>query len=109
VRRPDVVAHEDDGRVWVIAGDTSRGGARALALRIADAVEAAASLSDAALTASVGIAIYPDDGREASTLTGQAEERMFAARAAGTRVGGGPDPEGTTPAGGVRSGPRAVS
>src|SRR5207248_2427909 len=27
VRRPDVVAHEGDGRVWVIAGDTGRAGA----------------------------------------------------------------------------------
>ena len=108
VRRADVVAHEDDGRVWVIAGDTGRSGGRALGLRIADAVEAAASLSGAALTASVGIAIYPDDGREAPVLTAQAEEGMYAARAAGTRVGGGPDPE-KTPEGGARSGPRAVS
>ncbi len=108
VRRADVVAHEDDGRVWVIAGDTGRTGAMALALRIADAVEAAASLHGAALTASVGIAIYPDDGREAAALTAQAEEGMYAARAAGTRVGGGPEPEGA-PQGGLRSGPRAVS
>ena len=108
VRRADVIAHEDDGRVWVIAGDTGRTGAAALALRIADAVESAAPLHGAALTASVGIAIYPDDGREAAGLTAHAEEGMFAARAAGTRVGGGPEPDGT-PEGGVRSGPRAVS
>jgi diguanylate cyclase (GGDEF)-like protein len=107
VRRADVVAHEDDGRVWVIAGDTGRGGASALALRIADAVEAAASLHGAALTASIGIAVYPDDGREAATLTAQAEEGMYTARAAGTRVGGGPEPEGP-PQGGVRSGPWAL-
>jgi diguanylate cyclase (GGDEF)-like protein len=108
VRRADVIANEDDGRVWVIAGDTGRTGAGALAMRIADAVESAASLHGAALTASVGIAIYPDDGREAAGLTAHAEEGVFAARAAGTRVGGGPEPEGT-PEGGVRSGPRAVS
>ncbi|HEV7362916.1 MAG TPA: diguanylate cyclase [Solirubrobacteraceae bacterium] len=107
VRRADVVAHEDDGRVWVIAGDTGRGGANALALRIADAVEAAASLHGAALTVSVGIAVYPDDGREAAVLTGQAEEGMYAARAAGTRVDGGPEPDGP-PQGGVRSGPWAL-
>jgi diguanylate cyclase (GGDEF)-like protein len=108
VRRADVVAHEDDGRVWVIAGETGRGGASALAQRIADAVEGAASLHGEALTASVGIAIYPDDGREAVPLTAQAEERMYAARASGMRVGDGPEPEGP-PQGGVRSGPRAVS
>jgi diguanylate cyclase (GGDEF)-like protein len=107
VRRADVVAHEDDGRVWVIAGDTARGGANALALRIADAVEAAASLHGAALTVSVGLAVYPDDGREAAALTEQAEEGMFAARAAGTRVGGGPEPDGP-PQDGVRSGPWAL-
>jgi diguanylate cyclase (GGDEF)-like protein len=107
VRRADVVAHEDDGRVWVIAGDTGRSGAKALALRIADAVEAAASLHGAALTVSVGIAVYPDDGRESAALTGQAEEGMYVARAAGTRVGGGPEPEGP-PQGGVRSGPWAL-
>jgi diguanylate cyclase (GGDEF)-like protein len=107
VRRADVVAHEDDDRVWVIAGDTGRSGANALALRIADAVDAAASLHGAGLTVSVGIAVYPDDGREAAALTGQAEEGMYAARAAGTRVGGGPEPEGP-PQGGVRAGPWAL-
>jgi GGDEF domain-containing protein len=107
VRRADVVAHEDDGRVWVIAGDTGRGGAHALALRIADAVEAAGSLHGAPLTASVGIAVYPDDGREAASLTGQAEEGMYTARAGGRRVGGGPEPE-SPPQGGVHSGPWAL-
>jgi diguanylate cyclase (GGDEF)-like protein len=108
VRRADVVAHEDDGRVWVIAGDTARSGANALALRIAAAVEPAASLHGAGLTVSVGIAVYPDDGREAAALTGQAEEGMYAARAAGTRVEGGPEPDGP-PQDGVRSGPWALS
>ena len=91
----------------MIAGDTGRSGAKALALRIADAVEGAASLQGAALTVSVGIAVYPDDGRDAAALTGQAEEGMYAARAVGTRVGGGPEPDGP-PHGGVRSGPWAV-
>ena len=108
VRRPDVVAHEGDGRAWVIAGDTGRTGAAALARRIADAVESAAALHDAALTASIGIAVYPDDAREAAALTAQAEEGMYAARAAGVRVVGGPEPEGP-PHDGLRSGPRALS
>jgi diguanylate cyclase (GGDEF)-like protein len=107
VRRADVVAHEDDGRVWVIAGDTGRGGAAELALRIADAVEAAAALHGAPLTASIGIAVYPDDGRDATALTAQAEEGMFAARATGARVAGGTEPEG--PNGGAPSGPWALS
>ena len=107
VRRGDVLAHEDDGRIWVIAADSGRAGASALARRIATAVEAAASLHGAPLTASAGIAVYPDDGREAATLTAQAEEGVFAARAAGSRVGGGVEPEGP-PEDDVRPGPWAV-
>jgi GGDEF domain-containing protein len=103
-----VVAHEDDGRVWVIAGDTGRNGAAELALRIADAVEDAASLHGAPLTASIGIAIYPEDGRDATALTAQAEEGMYAARASGTRVNGGPETDGP-PEGGLESGPWALS
>jgi diguanylate cyclase (GGDEF)-like protein len=107
VRRGDVLAHEADGRIWVIASDSARAGASALALRIAAAVEASASLHGAPLTASVGIAVYPDDGRDAAALTAQAEEGVFAARAAGKRVGGGLEPDGP-PEDGVRSGPWAV-
>ena len=107
VRRGDVLAHEDDDRIWVIASDSGRAGASALARRIAAAVEAAATLHGAPLTASVGIAIYPDDGREAAALTAQAEEGVFAARSAGTRVGGGVEPEGP-PDDGLRSGPWVV-
>ena len=73
----------------MIAGDSGRSGAKALALRIA-APSRRRRRCRAPLTASVGIAVYPDDGREAAALTAQAEEGMYAARAAGTRVEAGP-------------------
>ncbi len=91
LRRVDLLAHEDDGRMWVIAPDAARAGAGALADRVATAVESAASARGVPLTASIGIALFPDDGRDAAALTGHAEEATLAARAAGVRVAGEPD------------------
>jgi GGDEF domain-containing protein len=104
VRRSDVLAHEDDGRIWVIAPEAPREGAASLAARVAAAVEGAASSRGAPLTASIGLALYPDDGRSGEELMAQAEEGAFAARAAGVRVVDGPD-EPDEPA---ASGPRLV-
>ena len=101
VRRSDVLAHEDDGRIWLIAPDAVRAGAAALAARVADAVEGAASSRGAPLTASIGLALYPDDGRSGEELMAQAEEGAYAARAAGVRVVDGPDEP-------AASGPRLV-
>jgi GGDEF domain-containing protein len=77
--------------MWVVAPDAGREGANALATRVADAVEHGGSSRGAALTASVGVALYPDDGRTAEELTAQAEESVYAARAAGVRVAGQAD------------------
>jgi GGDEF domain-containing protein len=102
LRRPDLLAHDDEGgRLWIVAPEAGRQGAAALAARVAEAVEDAASSRGVALTASVGVAMYPDDGREAEELTAQAEEGMFAARAAGVRVAAHPDEP-------AARGPRAV-
>ncbi len=101
VRRSDVLAHEDDGRIWLIAPDAVRAGAGALAARVAGAVEGAASSRGAPLTASIGLALYPDDGRSGEELMAQAEEGAYAARAAGVRVVDGPDKP-------AASGPRLV-
>lgn len=91
VRRADLLAHEEDGRSWVVAGDAGRGASIALANRLAGAVErlgvaAGAASRGTPLTVSVGVAVYPDDGRDAVTLAERAEEQMFAARAAGVPV-----------------------
>lgn len=93
LRRVDLLAHEEDGRIWVIAPDAGRAGGQALAARLARAVETAGRLRGAPLTASVGMSVYPEDGRDAKSLTEQAEEQMFAARAAGERWSGGGPPE----------------
>jgi len=85
VRREDVLAHETDGRLWIIAPGAGRTGASALALRIAQAVQAAAALRGAPLTASIGAALFPDDAREPEALAGEAEQSLLAARAAGVR------------------------
>jgi GGDEF domain-containing protein len=107
IRRGDLVAHEEDGRTWVIAPELGRAGANALAERIAAAIERAASLRAVPLAASVGVAIFPEDAPDGQSLSGRAEEDMFATRAQGARgdggAGGGPEPDG-----GVRPGPRAV-
>jgi GGDEF domain-containing protein len=89
VRRGDLIAHEEDGRAWVISPDLGRAGANALAERIAAAIERAASLRAVPLAASVGIAVHPEDGRDVESLMHRAEEAMFAARAEGARVAGG--------------------
>jgi GGDEF domain-containing protein len=101
VRRGDVLAHEEDGRIWLIAGDALRTGATALAARSAQAVESAVSARGVPLTVSIGIALFPDDGRTGEELMAQAEEGAFAARAAGVRVAGEPDEP-------AASGPRLV-
>ena len=101
LRRSDVLAHEDDGRIWLIAADAGATGAASLAGRVADAIEAAASSRGVPLTASIGVALYPDDGRSGEELTGRAEEGAFAARAAGVRVADAPDEP-------AASGPRLV-
>ena len=108
IRRGDLVAHEEDGRTWVIAPELGRAGANALAERIAAAIERAASLRAVPLAASVGVAIFPEDAPDGQSLSERAEEDMFATRAQGARggegAGGAPEPGG----GGVRPGPRAV-
>lgn len=101
VRRGDILAHEEDGRIWLIAGDALRTGATALAGRSAEAVESAVAARGVPLTVSIGIALFPDDGRTGEELMAQAEEGAFAARAAGVRVAGEPDEP-------AASGPRLV-
>ena len=93
IRREDVLAHETDGRLWVIAPGVGRTGASALARRIAQAVEGAAQLRGAPLTASIGAALFPDDGRDPEALAGEAEQSVLTARAAGVRFAGdSPEP-----------------
>jgi GGDEF domain-containing protein len=83
LRPGDAAVREHDGRVWIIAANTGLEGARALGHRLAGAVADAARPQGAALSASVGIGVHPDDGTDPAELVAHADEGVFAARAAG--------------------------
>jgi GGDEF domain-containing protein len=87
LRPDDVLGHEGDGRVWVVAAELGASGGRALAERFADAVAGAATLRGAPLSVSVGIAAAPADGTDLDDLAAHADEALFAARAAGRPSG----------------------
>jgi GGDEF domain-containing protein len=81
----DTLVREAIGRYWLVAPDTGIGGARSLADRVADAVSRQASHRGAPMTVSIGVVVCPEDSDDPAVLAGQAEERMFAARAQGKR------------------------
>lgn len=87
IRRQDLVASDHQGRAWVIAPAVGRAGAIALAERIAAGVERGEHWRGAPLAATIGFAVYGEDGRDAATLIDRAEEAMLAASAAGVRIG----------------------
>jgi hypothetical protein len=108
IRRQDLVASDHQGRAWVIAPGVGRAGAIALAERIGAGVEQGEGWRGAPLAATIGFAVYGEDGRDAATLIDRAEEAMLAATAAGARIGeASPHPEdlGADP---DRPGPRLV-
>ena len=86
LRRQDLLASEDQTRVWVIARDTSRPGARALAERISQAVGEADPLRGAPMRVGVGLAVLGEDAHDCATLLDAAEEAALAAAAGGDRV-----------------------
>ncbi len=105
IRRQDLVASDRQGRAWVIAPAVGRAGALALAERIGANVEHGEHWRGAPLAATIGFAVYGEDGRDAPTLIDRAEEAMLAASAAGIRIG-----EATAPpeGGDGAPGPRLV-
>jgi GGDEF domain-containing protein len=86
VRRPDIIASESDTRAWVIAHETGRAGAQALASRLGDAVRAAEPWRGAPLMVSIGVGVLGEDGRDVESLIQAAEESRFAAAASGVDV-----------------------
>lgn len=77
---------EREGRVWIVASDTTLEAARALGRRVVAAVAAAGDLHGAPLRASIGIATSPPDGDDAASLIAHADEGVYAARAAGVSL-----------------------
>jgi GGDEF domain-containing protein len=99
LRRRDILACETDTRAWIVARDTMRTGAQALAGRIAGALQAAEPWRGAPRTVRVGLAVLGEDGQDRETLMDAAEQDRFAAAASGTPVlrGLGADREGDGP------------
>ena len=92
VRRQDILVCESDARAWIIARDTARGGAYALGERIAAAVRSSAPWHGAPLVASVGVAVFGEDGRTSGELIEAAEEARFGAAAGGVEILGTEEP-----------------
>jgi len=84
VRGRDVVARSGDD-VFSILAQTDGPGAEALARRIQAAVSAYHRDEIAALNASIGIALYPQDGRTPDELLGSADAALVERRAAQAR------------------------
>jgi GGDEF domain-containing protein len=78
----DLIVRERLGRWWLTSPDRDPAAARDLGTRVASAI-GAAELGGAPLSASIGVAVCPDDGDTLDTLASRADEGMFAARAAG--------------------------
>jgi GGDEF domain-containing protein len=76
----------DGERQWIVAPHDGAAGARALGERLAAAVATAVTLDGTPLEVSIGVAVWPHDGRDAEALLAHADEGVFAARAAGVRV-----------------------
>jgi GGDEF domain-containing protein len=83
LRPADSLTRESPGRYWLLAPQTDVAGGRLLAERIARAVRSSAGHRGAPLEVAVGIAVCPDDGRQASALAAHADVELYAARAAG--------------------------
>lgn len=83
VRRQDMLVSETAARAWVIARDTDRTGARALAERISASVRDARPWRGAPMVASVGYAVLGEDGTTPAELIEAAEQARFMAAATG--------------------------
>jgi diguanylate cyclase (GGDEF)-like protein len=81
LRAQDTVARLGGDEFCILAPDTEPGGVSALAARITRAV-AQASVGVETVRASVGIALFPRDGRSVDELLRAADQRLFAAKRA---------------------------
>ena len=86
MRRQDILACESDARAWIIARDTGRAGAQALAARTAGSVRMAQAWRGAPLTVSIGLAVLGEDGSYSEELIDSAEQARLAAAAEGVGV-----------------------
>lgn len=92
LRPADLLTRESLGRYWLITPETDTPGARHLAERLVRTVRLSARHRGVPLELAIGIAVCPDDGREASALAAHADVGVYAARAAGQAVAPAEDP-----------------
>jgi GGDEF domain-containing protein len=92
LRPADLLNRESLGRYWLVTPETDALGARHLAERLARTVRLSARHGGVPLELAIGIAICPEDGRDASVLAAHADVGVYAARAAGQPVAPADDP-----------------
>ena len=82
-----VLVRDEPGRWWLIAPETDTDAARTLAQRCSALVAAHAPVCHRVpLHASIGVAVCPDDGMQATALCGHADQGVFTARALGVGI-----------------------
>jgi hypothetical protein len=82
------ITRERPGRYWLVMVDTDRSGARHLAERLARAVAVSGNDPAVGVEVAVGIAVCPEDGREAAALAAHADVGLYADRSAVRAAGG---------------------
>ena len=74
------LARERPGRYWALAPVLDREGGQLVAGRLMRVIDGLARRGGAVATPAVGLAICPEDGREAAALAAQADLRLFETR-----------------------------
>lgn len=86
MRSADELSRETLGRYWLLTPDTGDAGARMLAERLVRLVGESSSDGAQPLQVAIGVAVCPQDGIEAPTLTATAELGVYTARLTGRSV-----------------------
>jgi diguanylate cyclase (GGDEF)-like protein/putative nucleotidyltransferase with HDIG domain len=82
-RLPDTVARTSGGEFALVLPETDKHGAFLLAEELLSRIRAMAGHSRRKITASAGVAVYPEHGQRVGELLGAADEAMRAAKALG--------------------------
>jgi GGDEF domain-containing protein len=93
LRPADLLTRENEGRYWLVTPETDGVGVRMLAERLARSVRSSASDHGTPLEVAIGIAVCPDDGREAAMLAAHADAGVYAARASGRSIAPTDEPQ----------------